>query len=116
MGLSDKEQRVLEELERQLTGGKKPNKPKVVEPAAPVHYSRLLISGSLLVVIGLSILVFATSIHVTWLGVISFLIMLSGLYLVSQRWSNRGIRASEPKKTQPKSKENPFEKRWNQRD
>ena len=114
MGLSDKERQVLEELEAQLTGGKKPI--KEVKPAAPVHYPRLLVAGSLLVIVGLSILVFATSIHLTWLGVVAFLIMLFGLYLVSQRWSNRGISATRAKEPKLKSKENPFEKRWNQRD
>jgi len=114
MGLSDKEQQVLEELERQLTGGKKPV--KEAKPEAPVHYSRLLVSGSLLVVIGLSVLIFATTIHLTWLGVLAFLIMLSGLYLVSQKWSSKSIKATKNKASKPKSKENPFEKRWNQRD
>jgi len=114
MGLSEKEQQVLEQLERQLTGGKKPIKePK---PAAPAHFSRLLISGALLVVIGLSVLVFATSIHLTWLGVVAFLIMLSGLYLVSQRWSSGGIRAVKNGESKAKTKQSTFEKRWNQRD
>jgi ABC-type multidrug transport system fused ATPase/permease subunit len=114
MGLSDKEQEVLDQLERQLTGGKKPI--KEVKPAAPVHYARLLISGALLFVIGLSILIFATSIHVTWLGVLAFLIMLTGLYFVSQKWSSKGIKSSKSPQAKPKTKENPFEKRWNQRD
>lgn len=114
MGLSDKEQEVLEQLERQLTGGKKPV--KEAKPAAPVHYARLVVSGALLFVVGLSILIFATSIHLTWLGVIAFLVMLSGLYFVSQRWSNKGISSAKAQPSKAKSKENPFEKRWNQRD
>lgn len=115
VGLSDKEQKVLDELERQLTGGKS-EKPKV-EPkqATRQSYARLLVLGSLLVVIGLSILVFATSLHQVWLGVIAFLVMLGGLYLVSQNWSGKAYRAAKPTPKQSAEQGNFFQKRWDDR-
>ena len=80
MGLSEKEQKVLDELERQLTGGK-PEKPKAEQkPATRQKYARLLVAGSLLEVIGLSVLGIATSTHRVGLGVIAFLLRLAGLY------------------------------------
>ncbi|MSY62724.1 MAG: DUF3040 domain-containing protein [Actinobacteria bacterium] len=115
VGLSDKEQKVLDELERQLTGGKS-EKPKVEQKQVTRQsYARLLVAGSLLVVIGLSILVFATSLHQVWLGVIAFLVMLGGLYLVSQNWSGKAYRAAKPAPKQSAEQGNFFQKRWDDR-
>jgi ABC-type nickel/cobalt efflux system permease component RcnA len=66
-------------------------------------------------VIGLGILIFATSTHLVWLGVISFLIMLTGLYLVSQNWSTKAIKAAKTSPKTKKSEENFFQKRWDDR-
>jgi hypothetical protein len=119
MGLSEQEQKVLDELERQLTGGKE-SKPKAEKaPVAPVNYARLLVLGSILIVIGLGLIIFATSSHVIWFGVVAFIAMLSGLYLVSQNWSSRAIRASKEAKDKSKSSNKSFgsffEDRWDQR-
>ena len=111
MGLSDKEREVLEELERQLNGGKPKPKAATTQVSA-VGYRRLLVVGSLLVVGGLGIMISATSIHAVWLGVVAFLVMLAGLYLVSQNWSSRAIKAAKKpaKSTKPKGKF--FENLW----
>lgn len=115
MGLSEKEQKVLDELERQLTGGKA-EKPKTEQkPATRQKYARLLVAGALLVVIGLSVLVFATSTHLVWLGVIAFLLMLAGLYLVSQNWSGKAYRAAKSSPKQDSDQTNFFQKRWDDR-
>lgn len=114
MGLSDKEKEVLEQLEKQLTGGTK-TKTKPEKVVSSVGFARLLVVGSLMMVTGLGVLIFATSTHLVWLGVISFLIMLTGLYLVSQNWSTKAIKAA---KTAPKiknSQESFFQKRWDDR-
>jgi len=115
VGLSDKEQKVLDELERQLTGGKA-EKPKAPEKQVTKQsYARLLVAGSLLVVIGLSVLIFATTVHQVWLGVVAFLIMLGGLYLVSQNWSGKAYRAPASAPKQPGEQTNFFQKRWDDR-
>jgi hypothetical protein len=115
LGLSEKEQKVLDELERQLTGGKA-EKPKAEQkPVTRQKYARLLVAGSLLVVIGLSVLVFATSAHLVWLGVIAFLLMLAGLYLVSQNWSGKAYRAAKSSPKPDSDQTNFFQKRWDDR-
>lgn len=119
MGLSEQEQKVLEELERQLTGNKSAKakiEPEVVEP---VKYARLLVLGSVLIVVGLSLMIFATSLQLIWFGVAAFVTMLTGLYLVSQNWSSKAIRAaksaSNSQKRRNKSSGTFFQDRWDQR-
>ena len=120
MGLSENEQKVLEELERQLTGGKpaaREKKSQVVE--GKVKYGRLLVLGSVLVVFGLGLMIFATTVQQVLLGVLAFLTMLTGLYLVSQNFTSKAFRESQPK-SNPKNGPKPgtagyFQTRWDQR-
>lgn len=120
MGLSENEQKVLDELERQLNGGKPAAKEKKTpEIPGKVKYGRLLVLGSVLVVLGLGIMIFATTIQQVILGVLAFLTMLTGLYLVSQNWTSKAFRESQPAKT-PKTGPKPgtsgyFQNRWDQR-
>lgn len=119
MGLSESEQKVLEELERQLTGGKSAPQEKVSQVDGKVKYGRLLVLGSVLVFLGLGIMVFAISIQQVFVGVLAFLTMLTGLYLVSQNWTSKAFRASQPKSA-PKPGQKPgtsgyFQNRWDQR-
>ena len=120
MGLSENEQKVLEELERQLTGGKPaPKEKKVAQVDGKVKYGRLLVLGSVLVVLGLGLMLFAITIQQTILGVLAFVTMLGGLYLVSQNWTSKAFRESMPKpaqKTGPKpGTPGYFQNRWDQR-
>lgn len=119
MGLSENEQKVLEELERQLNGGKPAPKEKVSQLPGKVKYGRLLVLGSVLVVAGLALMVFATTIQQVLVGVAAFLTMLTGLYLVSQNWSSKAFRETQPKSA-PKTGPKPgspgyFQNRWDQR-
>jgi hypothetical protein len=114
VGLSDKEREVLEQLEKQLVGETKA-KAKPEKQVSAVGFARMLVLGSLLMVLGMAVLIFATSTHQVWLGVVAFTIMLAGLYLVSQNWSTKAIKAA---KNPPKSKasgENFFQRRWDDR-
>jgi hypothetical protein len=119
VGLSENEQKVLEELERQLTGGKPASKEKAAQVDGKVMYGRLLVLGSVLVFVGLGIMLLAISIHQVFVGVLAFLTMLTGLYLVSQNWTSKAFRASAPK-TDSKPGQKPgtsgyFQNRWDQR-
>lgn len=119
MALSENEKKVLEELERQLTGGKPAPKLKLEPVDGKVKYGRLLVAGSLMVVLGLAIMIFAITVQQVLVGVLAFLAMLSGLYLVSQNWTTKAFRESQPKSA-PKSGEKPgtpgfFQSRWDQR-
>ena len=119
MGLSEQEQKVLEELERQLTGNKSTKAKAETEAVAPVKYARLLVLGSVLIVVGLSLMIFATSLQLIWFGVAAFVTMLTGLYLVSQNWSSKALRAaksaSDKEKRSKKSSGSFFQDRWDQR-
>lgn len=120
MGLSENEQKVLDELERQLTGGKADAKPKQASPVdGRVKYGRLMVIGSLLVVAGLALMVFAITVQQVLLGVGSFLSMLAGLYLVSQNWTTKAFReinTKNPPKTAPKKDSSGFfQSRWDER-
>jgi ABC-type multidrug transport system fused ATPase/permease subunit len=119
LGLSESEQKVLEELERQLTGGKPAPKQKAAQVDGKVKYGRLLVLGSVLVFVGLGIMLFAISTQMVFVGVLAFLTMLTGLYLVSQNWTSKAVRASQPK-PDPKPSQKPgtsgyFQNRWDQR-
>ena len=119
MGLSESEQKVLDELERQLTGGKAAPQEKISQVDGKVKYGRLLVLGSVLVFLGLGIMVFAISIQQVVVGVLAFLTMLTGLYLVSQNWTSKAFRESQPKSA-PKTGPKPgtsgyFQNRWDQR-
>jgi len=114
VSISDKEKKVLEELERQLTGGKP--KPKIEsEPVRRENYARLVVLGSLLAVAGLGIMIFSTSSHQIWLGVVAFLFMLVGLYLVSQNWTTKAIKAAKTPKKPSNSSQSRLQKLWDER-
>lgn len=124
MALSDREKKVLEELERGLYADDaefvqrvqqvadkkvKPANSNGSNPAAK------LVAGSVLAVAGLSVLVLAVAIQVTVIGVIGFLIMLAGLVLGSSNWSNTSL-SNKPKPASPKQPRGSFfEDRWNRR-
>ena len=120
MGLSENEQKVLDELERQLNGGKPAAKEKKsTEVDGKVKYGRLLVLGSVLVFFGLGLMVFATTVQQVFIGVLAFLTMLTGLYLVSQNWTSKAFRESQPKPTENKGPKpgtsGYFQNRWDQR-
>lgn len=114
MGLSDKEREVLEQLEKQLTGESK-TKAKPAKQVNSVGFARLLVLGSLMMVVGFGLLIFSTSTQLVWMGVISFLIMLTGLFFVSQNWSTKAIKAAKTDSKPKISEESFFQKRWNDR-
>jgi len=113
LGLSDKEREVLEQLERQLTGGSSNAKPE--QPVTRIQYARLLVIGSLLVVFGLILLVYSTTLQAVWLGVIAFLLMLSGLFFVSQNWSSKALKSGKIEPKVQQNRESFFQKRWDER-
>jgi hypothetical protein len=120
LGLSENEQKVLDELERQLTGSKVDAKAKKASQVnGRVKYGRLLVIGSLLVVAGLVLMFVAITVHQVLLGVASFIAMLAGLYLVSQNWTTKAYREINSKTT-PKNGSKPgstgfFQARWDER-
>ncbi|MEY4994035.1 MAG: hypothetical protein RIS82_1157 [Actinomycetota bacterium] len=120
MGLSEREQRLLEEMERSLyaTDADLANK-----LSRPVNFSpKRIIAGGAITIIGVSLLIVAVMLQFALFGVVGFLVMLTGLVLAS---SNIGVGAEpagkttskSPGQSKPKQSFNKsfFEDRWDKR-
>lgn len=116
MALNEREQRLLDELERGLYQSDSDLAFKLGKPGA-ISPKRLIAGGALLVS-GVSLLVVAVILQFALFGVVSFLVMLAGLLVATS-----GARTSQtPKigaKTQsarsPRGGKNFFEDRWDRR-
>lgn len=109
MGLSEREQKLLEEMERGLYAGDAKFTRAVNNPTA--SDPKRLVLGAILGVVGLSLLVFAVVIQIVIFGVLAFAVMLAGVIMASSRTS---LKARDPKPA-AKPKVNPFEERWDRR-
>lgn len=87
MGLSEREQQLLDELERSLSGSsaeKKANRLSSQNISA-----KRIISGSLVFVAGLSVLLAGVMNQAMGIGVIGFALMLGGVYLAVSTSSSK---------------------------
>lgn len=81
MGLSEREQQLLDELERSLTGSTADRKSKKL---APTNVSaKRVIAGSLTFIAGISVLLAGVMNQVMAIGIAGFVIMLGGVYLAA---------------------------------
>ncbi len=117
MALSEREQRLLDEMERGLYETdaalvSKLNSAKISSP-------QKIVAGAALTVIGISILVTAVVLQITLLGVAAFLVMLAGLTLASSKSvvQKAGIKptSSKTSSSHTAAKRNFFEDRWDRR-
>lgn len=113
MALSEREQKLLDEMERGLYAGDAKFSRAVNEPKA-VSAKRLVL-GAVLAVVGLSLLVFAVVIQLTVFGVIAFAVMLAGVIVASSRVKLQMPQAKPEGAAGSKPKSNPFEDRWDRR-
>ncbi|MEY4981346.1 MAG: hypothetical protein RL174_684 [Actinomycetota bacterium] len=118
MALSEREQRLLEELERGLYAEDAEFVQRVTKSGG--ISMRRMIGGAALAVIGISILIFAVVIQVAVFGVIGFLLMLAGIILASSNFKQTtpSAQASGKSTTKPKestSRFSGFEDRWDRR-
>ena len=118
MGLSEKEQQLLDELERGLYASDSSLAHKLGKPGA--RSPRLIIAGASLAVIGLSLLVVAVILQFALFGVAGFLVMLAGLFLATA--SNSGLEkpaanpSAKPASASIKTdRKGFFEDRWDKR-
>lgn len=114
MGLSEREQQLLDELERGLMDSDKgiaAKAKRVGNPAAK------LIGGALLAVVGLGVLLTGVLIQFSLVGVVGFLITLAGLFVATSNIQlpdlSSGFGQSTP--NSPKPGRNFFEDRWDKR-
>lgn len=121
MALSEREQKLLEELERGLYAEDAEFANRVAKNAAPSI--RRMVGGAALALIGISVLLFAVIIQIAAFGVAGFLIMLAGLILASSNFKQSPTKPAKPSAGRPaggpipptKPSTNPFEDRWDRR-
>ena len=115
MGLSEREQQLLDELERGLYASDSSLAHKLGKPGA--RSPRRIIAGAALALIGLSLLVVAVILQFALFGVAGFLVMLAGLILATS--SNPTDTPAGATKAKPQSDKSQrtsfFEDRWNKR-
>jgi ABC-type xylose transport system permease subunit len=110
MALSDREQRLLDELERGFYETDANFANKISNPSARTPAK--LIAGLSIALIGISLIVFAVIIQVAFFGVAAFLVTLAGLLVAS---SNLNPQASAPSAAPKAPRKNWFEERWERR-
>lgn len=82
MPLSEYEQRVLAQMERQLSS----DDPKLAQSFTPrTRRTSRVVLGSLIVVAGLGALVGGVAQHLSWLGIVGFLVMFGGVMVAMSR-------------------------------
>jgi len=89
MPLSEHEQRLLEQMERQLYA----DDPKLASTlrggATGAHNRRKLVGGVVGILVGLGLLLAGVALPAMILGVVGFLVMLGGGYLLTSGWQGR---------------------------
>lgn len=128
MALSEQEQRILDELEKQLFA----EDPTLAqsfegETLRSSVSKRQIALGVAVVLAGLALLVFAVSIKTIWLGVVAFLIMVGGAAVMLRSPASRpDVSPHDPRLQHPsfqgtRAQKNSnafmrgFEKRWDKR-
>ncbi len=114
MGLSEHEQKLLDELERGLYAADSNLAHKLGKPGA--RSPQRIIAGAALIVIGLSLLVVAVILQAAFFGVGGFLAMLAGLLLATSANPNStAAPAGKAKPQNPVSRKSFFDDRWDKR-
>jgi hypothetical protein len=113
MALSEREQRLLDELERGLYESD-PNLASKISSGGARATSRI-VAGLALGVIGISLIVFAVIIQFALFGVFAFLVMLTGLVVASSNTKPQNTSSSGQRSKVKTSARNVFEERWERR-
>jgi hypothetical protein len=109
MALSEREQRLLEEMERNLREDSQfANRVREVDSSN--QSSGKLVGGVLLLLVGIGFLILAVILQVAFFGVAAFLVMVMGLVIASANFALPKL------PDMPKAQSGTyFEDRWNQR-
>ena len=113
MALSDREQRLLDELERGLYESD-PNLANKISSSGARTPARLIV-GLLIGLIGVSLIVFAVMIQVAFFGVFAFIVMLAGLIVASSNLKPDAPAKAHGQQNPKAQSRNLFEDRWNRR-
>lgn len=110
MALSEHEQRLLEEMERNLR-----QDPQFASKVSSVDSanksSGKLVLGVMLTLAGLGLLIFSVMLQVAYFGVVAFVVMVMGIVIASANFSLPQLPEIKPNNQGG----NFFEDRWNQR-
>ncbi|MGM7667536.1 DUF3040 domain-containing protein [Microbacterium sp. A93] len=117
MPLSEREQKLLEQLEQQLNA----EDPHFATSMSEAGTSRLsttrLVAGVVTAVVGLGALLWGVSQQFIWLGILGFVIMAAGVYVATSR--PRRSRGGPAGAAATSKKNSPFmanlEQRWEER-
>ena len=110
MGLSEHEQRLLEELEKDLYESDQGFANRVKKQDPERKSSTRLILGVLALVAGLGMLIFAVSLQVAFFGIAAFAVMFIGVVLISSNLKLPSLPSGSGG-----SQGSFFEDRWNKR-
>ncbi len=121
MGLSEREQKVLDELERGLyvddSGLADRLKAKPAKLAKPQNKAARALAGALVAVAGLSVLLVGLITHYTAIGVAGFAVILFGVVVASSNSTRTspGSTSAKPAKSTKPIRGSYFEDRWDKR-
>lgn len=113
MALSEREQRLLDELERGFYESD-PNLANKISSNGAVNPARLIL-GLVIGLIGISLIVFAVAIQVAFFGVFAFIVMLTGLIVASSNLNPQRQNKNRTPAAKREPSRNVFEERWNRR-
>jgi small-conductance mechanosensitive channel len=113
MALSEREQRLLDELERGFYESD-PNLANKISSSGAVNPARLIL-GLVIGLIGVSLIVFAVAIQVAFFGVFAFIVMLTGLIVASSNLTSQNQTKTRAEGAKRAHSRNVFEERWNRR-
>lgn len=85
MPLSEREQKLLEQLEQQLSADDPRFASNMSETGRVGFSTRNLIIGAVSAVVGLGVLLWGVSSQAIWLGIIGLVVMAAGIYVATSR-------------------------------
>jgi hypothetical protein len=114
MALSEREQKLLDELERGLYESDANLANRMNRPSG--GSAKKMVGGALLAVMGLSLLIVAVVLQFAPMGAVGFLVMLAGLILASSGPKHTSsAKNSGQKPAKAAATRSSFEDRWNRR-
>lgn len=117
MPLSEREQKLLEQLEQQLNAEDPHFATSMSEAGISRYSTRRLVIGAVTAVLGLGALLWGVSQQLIWLGIIGFVIMAAGVYVATSRTKDPSTRSTGSSGAAKKN--TPFmdslEQRWEER-
>lgn len=120
MGLSEREQELLDEMERRLYQSEA-DVMHTPEPSSRRLNLRSLVLGIVVILLGVGVLIVGVAVQQLWLGLIGFAVMLGGTVLAFTRTDEAAGAADEPGRAaagggaQRESLSERMGRRWDQR-